>query len=81
MELSLAIIFGFVVFMIILNDGRLIFFSVSSLLVIAAISFGIGYGMAFFVLELLGPVLKIALIGLALIIGIALLGNLLGKGG
>lgn len=81
MEISLAIIFGFMVFMIILNNSHLLFFSLSSLLVIAAISFGIGYGISFFVLELLGPVLKVVLIVLAVIIGIALIGSVLGRGG
>ena len=81
MEISLAIIFGFMVFMIILNNSHLLFFSLSSLLVIAAISFGIGYGISFFVLELLGPVLKVVLIALALIIGLALVGSLFGRGG
>ena len=69
------------VFMVILNKSHLWFFGISSLLVIAAISFGIGYGMSYFVIELLGPVLKVVLICLAVIVGILLLIGLVGKGG
>lgn len=81
MELTLAIIFGFMVFMIILKKGHLYFFSITSLLITAAISLGVGYGMALFVLSILGPILKIALIIIAVIIGLVLLMGLLGKGG
>ena len=81
MELSLTIIFGFMVFMVILNKGHLFFFSLSSLLVTAALSVGIGYGIAYFVLALLGPTLKFILIALALLVGVGLLAALLGKGG
>lgn len=81
MELTLAIIFGFMVFMIILKKGRLLFFSITSLLITAAISFGVGYGMALFVLAILGPLLKIVLTCIAILIGIVLLVGLLSKGG
>ena len=81
MELTLAIIFAFMIFMIILKHGRLYFFSITSLLVVAAISFGVGYGIALFVLAILGPLLRILLVSLALLVGIILLIGILGKGG
>lgn len=81
MEITLAIIFGFMVFMIILNKGHLYFFSTTSLLITAAISFGIGYGIALMVLTILGPLLKFLLAGTALLAGIILLAGFLGKGG
>ena len=81
MEITLALIFGFMVFMIILNKGHLYFFSITSLLITAAISFGVGYGMALFVLAVLGPLLKIILISIALLVGIVMLIGFFGKGG
>lgn len=81
MEIALALIFGFMVFMIILNKGHLYFFSITSLLITAAISFGIGYGMALFVLAILEPLLKIILTCIAVLIGIVLLVGFLGKDG
>lgn len=81
MELTLAIIFGFMVFMIILNKGHLYFFSITSFLITAAISLGIGYGIALFILAVLGPLLKIALIVIGMLVGASLLINFLGKGG
>ena len=81
MELTLAIIFGFMVFMIILNKCHLFFFGITSLLIIAAISFGIGYGMAALVIAVFGPLLKIALIALAVLVGGGLLLGFFGKGG
>lgn len=81
MEITLALIFGFMVFMIILNKGHLCFFSITSLLITAAISFGVGYGIALFVLAILGPLFKIILTCGAVLIGIVLLVGFLGKGG
>ena len=81
MELTLAIIFGFMVFMIILNKGHLYFFGITSLIITAAISFGVGYGIALLVLAILGHLLKILLVGIAIIVGIALLLGILSKGG
>ena len=81
MEITLALIFGFMVFMIILNKGHLYFFSITSLLITAAISFGIGYGIALFVLSLLGPLLKAILIAIAVLIGLLLLLGIIKKDG
>lgn len=38
---AMTIIFGFVVFMVILTKGHLLFINITSLLIIAAISFGV----------------------------------------
>ena len=46
---ALAIIFSFMVFMIILSKGHLYFFDIFSLLLVAAISLGVGFGIAAFV--------------------------------
>lgn len=81
MEIVLALIFGFMVFMIILTKGHIFFFSITSLLITAALSFGIGYGMALFVLAVLGPLLKTALLCIAVLISIILLISLIRKGG
>lgn len=81
MEITLALIFGFMVFMIILNKGHLYFFSITSLLITAAISFGVGYGVAVFVLSVLGPLLKGILIAVAVLIGIIMLAGLFKKEG
>ena len=43
---GLAIVFGFMVFLIILNKGHVHFFSGFSFIVVAAISLGIGFGVA-----------------------------------
>ncbi len=56
---ALAIIFAFMVFMIILNKGHLYFFSIFSLLMVAAISLGVGFGMAAFVCWIFESILSI----------------------
>ena len=81
MELALSLVFGFMVFMIILTKGRLFFFSITSLIITAAISFGVGYGVALFVLAILGPLLKLLLVFVAVLAGVVLLLKLLDKGG
>ncbi len=77
MEASLTIIFGFMVFMIILNKGHLFFFGITSMLITAAISLGVGYGIALFVISIGIPLLKI----LGVVLTIIIVGFLLGKGG
>lgn len=69
---ALTIIFGFMVFMLIMTKGRIVFFGVFSFLIIAAISLGVGYGMAVLVITLFGPIMKILLILGAIIALIAL---------
>lgn len=72
MILALTIVFGFMVFMFIQNKGNMLFIGIGSLLIMAAISFGVGYGMALLVMSLMGPLLKIILVG-AVIIGMIML--------
>ena len=45
---ALTIILGFMVFLLILNKGRIIFWSFFSLLMALALSLGVGYGIAVF---------------------------------
>lgn len=63
---GLTTIFTLIIFVILLTKCRLFFFGVHSLLIIAAIAFGIGYGMAVFITSCLGP--------LAIILGVGLVG-------
>lgn len=81
MEIALTVIFGFMIFMIILNKGRICFLSISSLLITLAISLGIGYAITMFVLTLLGSLLNTILIVLAIIVVLILLMNFVKKGG
>jgi len=64
---ALAIIFGFMIFMLILNKGRLLFVNISSLLIIAAISLGVGYGIATFVGAIGLPLLFVLVVIVAFI--------------
>ncbi len=70
---TLTIIFAFMVFMIILNKGNFFFISGFSMLIAAAISLGVGYGMAMLVVYLMEPLLKIILI----IVGVVIVGLLI----
>lgn len=81
MVLTLAIIFAFMVFMIILRNGQLLFVGISSLLIIAAISFGIGYGIANFLVFVGGPILKFIGIAIAIIVTLVLVTSFVGNGG
>lgn len=81
MTFALALIFGFMVFMLIMRKGNLLFVNITSLLVIAAISFGVGYGMSIFVTSLLGPLLKVLLVVIATLVGAGLLLSLRNKKG
>ena len=80
MEIALTVIFGFMIFMIILNKGRIYFLSISSLLITLAISLGIGYAITMFVLTLLGSLLNTILIVLAISVVLILLMNFVKKG-
>lgn len=59
---AMTIIFGFMVFMVILTKGHLLFINITSLLIIAAISFGVGYGISLFLMEISGSILKVIII-------------------
>lgn len=79
MTLTLAIIFGFMIFLLIMNKANFLLINVAAVLLIAAISFGVGYGISVFVLSILGPVLKILITALAVLVGIVLITSLIGK--
>ena len=59
---AMTIIFEFMVFMVILTKGHLLFINITSLLIIAAISFGVGYGISLFLMEISGSILKVIII-------------------
>ncbi len=59
---AMTIIFGFMVFMVILTKGHLLFINITSLMIIAAISFGVGYGISLFLMEISGSILKVIII-------------------
>ena len=59
---AMTIIFGFVVFMVFLTKGHLLFINITSLLIITAISFGVGYGISLFLMEISGSILKVIII-------------------
>ena len=79
MTITLAVIFGFMVFMLMLNKGHLFFLSIFSFLAAATISFGVGYALAVCVVSLMGPILKILLGILGGILGLVLLVGLFTK--
>lgn len=54
---SLSIIFGFMIFMLILRKGQILFFNISSWLIMASISLGVGYGIAVFITSMGMPLL------------------------
>lgn len=80
MELGLTVIFAFMIFMIILKKGHVYFLSISSLLIMLAISLGIGYAITMVVFTFLGALLNTILIILGVIIILILLMNFTNKG-
>ena len=76
MTIVLAVIFGFMVFMLMLNKGHLFFLSIFSFLAAAIISFGVGYALAVCVVALMGPILKILFGIVGAILGLVLWGGL-----
>ena len=81
MVITLAVIFGFMVFMLLLNKGHIVFFGFFSFLIAVALSFGVGYCIAVLVTAMLGPILKGILIVAAIIFGLILLCGILGNRG
>ena len=79
MTITLAVIFGFMFFLLILNKGHLFFLSIFSFLAAAAISFGVGYALAVFVVALMGPILKLLLGVAGGILALVLLSGLFTK--
>ena len=79
MTLTLAIIFGFMVFLLILNKANYLFISFGAVMLIAALSFGVGYGVAVFLVNVVGPIIKAIAIVLAVLIGFGMLVGVVGK--
>lgn len=78
---ALAIIFSFMIFMIILNKGHLYFFSIFSLLMVVAISLGVGFGIAAFIAWIFESVISIIPTILIIVIILFTLFILISKGG
>lgn len=70
MILGLSIIFAFMIFILILKNCNFLFVGIFSLLIIAAISLGVGYGIALLIISLWKPFIKIFLFVVLFIIGI-----------
>lgn len=81
MTITLALVFGVMVFLLILNKANFLFINFGAMLLIAIISFGVGYGVAVFIVDVIWPLIKAVAIALAVLIGIiALIGIVVKKG-
>lgn len=78
MTLALAIIFAFMIFLIIMRKGNLLFINLGALLFIIAFCFAVGYGMAVLIIEILFPVVGVIAVIAAVIIVACLF---IGRGG
>lgn len=78
MTLALAIIFAFMIFLIIMRKGNLLFINLGALLLVIAFCFAVGYGMAVLIVEILFPVIGV-IAGIAAVVIILCL--LIGRGG
>ena len=75
MTITLALIFGVIVFLLILNKANFLFINFGAILLIAVISFGVGYGVATFVVDVIWPVIKVFVTAIAVLVGmIAVIG-------
>ena len=81
MTVTLALVFGVMVFLLILNRANFLFINFGAILLIAIISFGVGYGVAVFIVDVIWPLVKTVAIALAVLIGIAVLVGIVGKKG
>ena len=79
MTITLAIIFGLMAFLLILNKANYLFISFGAVMLIAALSFGVGYGVAVFLVNVVGPIIKAIAIVLAVLIGLGMLVGVVGK--
>ncbi len=76
MLLALTIIFSFMIFLVFLNKCNILFLGVFSLIIIAAISLAVGYGMALLVMSLAGFFIKIILVAVVIAIIIAVIAGI-----
>lgn len=81
MTITLALVFGVMLFLLILNKANFLFINFGAILLIAIISFGVGYGIAVFIVDVIWPLIKAVAIALAVLIGIVALIGIVGKKG
>lgn len=81
MTITLALVFGVMLFLLILNKANFLFINFGAILLIAIISFGVGYGIAVFVVDVVWPLIKVVAIVLVSLIGILVLIGIVGKKG
>lgn len=81
MTITLALVFGVMLFLLILNKANFLFINFGAILLIAIISFGVGYGIAVFIVDVIWPLIKAVAIVLAALIGIVVLIGIVGKKG
>lgn len=81
MTITLALVFGLMIFLLILNKANFLFINFGAILLIAIISFGVGYGIAVFIVDVVWPVIKVIAIVLAVLLGIGVLIGIAGNKG
>ena len=81
MTITLALVFGVMLFLLILNKANFLFINFGAILLIAIISFGVGYGIAVFIVDVIWPLIKAVAIALVSLIGILVLLGIVGKKG
>lgn len=81
MTITLALVFGVMVFLLVMNRANFLFINFGAILLIAIISFGVGYGVAVFIVDVIWPLIKAVAIALAVLIGIVVLIGIAGKKG
>ena len=64
MTITLALVFGVMLFLLILNKASFLFINLGAILLIAIISFGVGYGIAVFIVDVIWPLIKAVAIAL-----------------
>ena len=81
MTITLALVFGLMIFLLILNKANFLFINFGAILLIAIISFGVGYGIAVFIVDVVWPVIKVIAIVLAVLLGFGVLIGIAGNKG
>lgn len=81
MTITLALVFGLMIFLLILNKANFLFINFGAILLIAIISFGVGYGIAVFIVDAVWPVIKVIAIVMAVLLGIGVLVGIAGNKG
>lgn len=81
MTITLALVFGCMVFILILNKANFLFINFGTLLFLVAVSFGVGYAIAVFLVSVIAPLIKIIAIAAIVVIGVILLAGITGRKG